>query len=92
MPRSSESGLARGLRGSRSAGLLPLVAGIASAVALTGAAFYTVEQATCGDPGEYIRHDDHVELIGGCVKGAELPPAPKPGGPIGAVEHNNYQP
>lgn len=67
--------MARGLAPgtSRSAGLVPLLGGIASAMALTGAAFYTVEQATCTDPGRYIRHDTHVELAGGCFDGAELP-------------------
>lgn len=59
----------------RSAGLLPLLAGITSALALTGAAVYTVHQTGC-DPGEYIQHADHVELVGGCVDGAELHEAP----------------
>lgn len=57
--------------GSRSAGLLPLLAGVTSALALTGAAVYTVDQARC-EPGEYIRHADHVELTGSCVDGADL--------------------
>ncbi|PRX49906.1 hypothetical protein B0I33_10219 [Prauserella shujinwangii] len=57
----------------RPAGVVPLVAGVASALALTGAAVFTVEQATCTDPGQYVRHDNHVELIGGCFDGADLP-------------------
>lgn len=59
-------------RGARS-GLLPVVAGVVSALALTGAAVYTVGQASCGDGGQYIRHDNHVELKGSCVDGSELP-------------------
>ncbi|MYW90103.1 hypothetical protein G3I59_05580 [Amycolatopsis rubida] len=54
-------------------GLLPLAAGILSAVALTGAAFATVEAAGCEGPAQYIRHDNHIELVGGCVNGTELP-------------------
>ncbi|GAA1027426.1 MULTISPECIES: hypothetical protein [Amycolatopsis] len=54
-------------------GLLPLAAGILSAVALTGAAFATVEAAACTGPAQYIRHDNHIELVGGCVNGTELP-------------------
>ena len=45
---------------------------ITSALALTGAAFYTVDRATCADPAHYIRHDDHIELVGGCVDGSQL--------------------
>jgi hypothetical protein len=68
--RSETDGEAR--RATRSAGALPLVAAITSALALTGAAFYTVDRATCGDPAQYIRHDNHIELVGGCVDGSQL--------------------
>ncbi len=75
---------------------MPLVAAVISAAALTGAAFYTVEQATCGDPAQYIRHDDHVELIGGCVRGSELPQVNAPnqdfGASLPAEAHHNYRP
>lgn len=63
----------RASRATRATGGVSVLVGVASAVALTGAAFFTVEQATCGDPGTYIRHADHVELVGGCVDGSELP-------------------
>jgi hypothetical protein len=96
MALAHRSGIARRIRATRSAGVLPLVAGIASAVALTGAAFYTVDQAGCGNPAQYIRHDNHVELVGGCVSGDELPgtlpgdtaPAQVPGD----VQHSSYRP
>ncbi|OZM73611.1 hypothetical protein CFN78_08770 [Amycolatopsis antarctica] len=82
-------------RSGRSSGVVPMVAAVASAIALTGAAFYTVEQATCGDPAQYIRHDNHVELVGGCVDGADLP-ATGPGQvrapEAGAAEPANYRP
>lgn len=71
--------MARGKRESpatRVAGAMPLLLGLASAVALTGAAFFTVHQAGCAQPGSYIRHDHHVELIGGCLDPAELPGKP----------------
>jgi hypothetical protein len=77
-------------RATRSAGLLPLVIGVASAAALTGAAYFTVDIAGCGTPAQYIRNDHGVELIGGCVTGSELPPAKAPVN--GAVAHGNYIP
>jgi len=66
------------------------VIGVASAAALTGAAYFTVDSASCGAPAQYIRHDSHVELVGGCVDGSKLPATgtPKPGG----VVHGNYNP
>ncbi|GHF45815.1 hypothetical protein FHX82_001671 [Amycolatopsis bartoniae] len=72
MRRRSETDGGTRRRASRSAGALPLVAAITSALALTGAAFYTVDRAACGDPAQYIRHDNHIELVGGCVEGTEL--------------------
>ncbi|MBK1785621.1 hypothetical protein [Prauserella cavernicola] len=88
--------MARGttLRGTRS-GLVPLLAGLASALALTGAAVYTVGQANCGDPGRYIRHDNHIELVGGCVDGSELPHTgggAKSPNATGAEQLKNFRP
>jgi hypothetical protein len=57
----------------RLARTVPMLAAVASAMALTGAAFFTVQQAACGDPSAYIRHDSHIELIGGCVDGSDIP-------------------
>ena len=87
MARGNDSHRARA---TRSAGLVPLVIGLASAAALTGAAYFTVDSASCGSPAQYIRHDSHVELVGGCVDGADLPATgtPKSGG----VVHGNYNP
>lgn len=65
------------VRATRSAGMLPVVLAITSAALLTGAAVYTVDRAGCGDAGQYIRHDNHIELVGGCVDGSELPAAPQ---------------
>ncbi|HWD01210.1 MAG TPA: hypothetical protein VG674_01930 [Amycolatopsis sp.] len=76
MARAENASTARRMRATRSAGLLPLVFGVASAVALTGAAYFTVDAAGCGGQAQYIRHDNHVELVGGCVDGSELPSAP----------------
>ncbi|WP_033293746.1 hypothetical protein [Amycolatopsis jejuensis] len=75
MARAQDATTARAKYPPRS-GLLPLAAGIVSAVALTGAAFATVDAAGCHGPAQYIRHDNHVELVGGCVDGTELPAAP----------------
>ncbi|WP_290057341.1 hypothetical protein [Amycolatopsis solani] len=81
---------ARRARTTRSAGLVPLVIGLASAAALTGAAYITVDSASCGSPAQYIRHDSHVELVGGCVDGSKLPAAGTP--KAGGVVHGNYNP
>src|SRR3989442_903947 len=72
MRRRNESGTGAGRRATRSAGVLPVVAAVTSALALTGAAFYTVDRTTCGEPGQYVRHDNQIELVGGCVDSSEL--------------------
>lgn len=80
MRRRDEAGDGERRRTSRSAGVLPLVAAVTSALALTGAAFYTVQSASsCGQPGQYVRHDNQFELVGGCLDDTDLsglPPAP----------------
>ncbi|NIH87227.1 hypothetical protein [Amycolatopsis granulosa] len=93
MPARSETG-SRVRRATRAAGLLPLVAGVTSALALTGAAVYTVDRAGCGDPGQYIRHDNYVELVGGCVDPSDLHrirTGTTPG-EAKTAELNNYRP
>jgi hypothetical protein len=94
MRRRSERDGGSRRRATRSAGALPLVAAITSALALTGAAVYTVDHATCGDPAQYIRHDNHIELVGGCVDGSELDQLgttqSHTSGQI--AEYNNYRP
>jgi len=90
MASGNDAKTARRARATRSAGLLPLVIGLASAAALTGAAYITVDNASCGTPAQYIRHDSHVELVGGCVDGANLPAAGTP--KTGGVVHGNYNP
>jgi hypothetical protein len=86
----------RTVRRARAAGALPLVVALMSAAALTGAAFYTVDRASCADPAQYIRHDNHVELVGGCVNTADLPvTVPDKFNPVtapGEIEHGNYRP
>jgi len=93
MPTRSETG-SRVRRATRAAGLLPLVAGITSALALTGAAVYTVDRAGCGDPAQYIRHDNYVELVSGCVDGSDLQGIRTGSTPGEAknAELNNYRP
>jgi hypothetical protein len=63
--------------GARIASALPLVGATLAAVALGGVAVFSVQQASCSDPGRYVQHDDgQVELVGSCVDPAHLPPAP----------------
>ncbi|MEU6645805.1 hypothetical protein ABZ863_25090 [Saccharomonospora sp. NPDC046836] len=88
--------MARGTasRSARSTGVLPLLAGITSALALTGAAVYTVGQAGCVEPGQYVRHDNHIELVGGCVDGNHLPQkgtGQNPSAASGTGPSSNYQ-
>ncbi len=60
------------------AGMIPLVTGIATATALSGAAVLTVASAGCEDPGRYRVRGGVVELVGGCVTRQDFPPAPVP--------------
>ncbi|MFE2755155.1 hypothetical protein ACFXGA_24450 [Actinosynnema sp. NPDC059335] len=53
--------------------VLPLVGAVATAVALTGAAFFTVAHAGCSDPGRFVDRDGAVQFVGGCVDGQDLP-------------------
>jgi hypothetical protein len=92
MARRHERRFFRWNRTTRAAGILPLVVAITSAVGLTGAAFYTVNQASCADPAQYIRHDNHVELVGGCVDSSELPTTLRGPAPQDGVERGNYGP
>lgn len=85
--------MGRGKPATRVAGGLGLLAAIVSAATLTGAAFFTVNQASCGDQASYVRHDGQIQLVGGCVDPAELPAAPaeKPA-PDSDAESGFYQP
>ncbi|ACU34667.1 hypothetical protein KCV87_17055 [Actinosynnema pretiosum subsp. pretiosum] len=49
---------------------------VATAVALTGTAFFTVAHAGCGEVGRFVERGDVVVYVGGCVDGADLEPAP----------------
>jgi len=63
--------------GARIAGVLPLAGATLAAVALGGVAVFSVQQASCADPGRYVQHDDgQVELVGSCVDPEKLPSAP----------------
>jgi hypothetical protein len=62
----------------RRAALPPLVAALAAAGLLTGAAVYTVHRAGCDDPGQYVRAGDTLELVGGCLEPGDLPIGPPP--------------
>ncbi|MFD9964524.1 hypothetical protein [Amycolatopsis sp. NPDC058986] len=90
MATGDHANTARPVRATRSAGVLSLVVGVLSAAALTGAAVFTVDRAGCAAPAQYIRHDNHIELVGGCVNGEELPPAPH--APSGSASGADAQP
>ncbi|MER7015626.1 hypothetical protein ABT324_29680 [Saccharopolyspora sp. NPDC000359] len=57
---------------------LPLVTGVVTAAALSGAAVFAVLRSGCEDPGSYLVRDDVVELIGGCLQPDDLPVTPRP--------------
>ncbi|SHG54981.1 hypothetical protein [Streptoalloteichus hindustanus] len=61
----------------RGTGTTPLVASLAAAVALAGAAVFTVARAGCADPGRYVSRDGVVELVGGCVDHGDLREVPR---------------
>jgi hypothetical protein len=64
----------------RRAALAPVVATVAAAALLSGAAVYTVHRAGCDDPGHYVTTNGHIELVGGCIERGDLPVGPvKPG-------------
>jgi hypothetical protein len=56
----------------RAAGVLPLVASVAVAAALAGAAVFTVAQAGCSTPGHYVTSNGQVVLVGGCINKDDL--------------------
>jgi len=60
----------------RRAALAPVVATVAAAALLSGAAVYTVDRAACDDPGRYVRTGDTIELVGGCLEPGDLPVGP----------------
>ncbi|HET9256014.1 MAG TPA: hypothetical protein VFO16_12535 [Pseudonocardiaceae bacterium] len=53
-----------------------VTAGVAALLAV--AAVVTVNHAGCADPGSYVRVPGGVQLVGGCLNGADLPVAPAP--------------
>jgi hypothetical protein len=61
----------------RVAAVLPLFGAVATAAALTGAAFFTVAQAGCQDSGHFEQQNGTLQFVGGCVDGQELPAVPK---------------
>ncbi|MER2093593.1 MAG: hypothetical protein ABS918_12645 [Saccharopolyspora rectivirgula] len=58
-----------------------LVAGIATASALSAAAVVAVLNAGCDDPGSYRWRGGAVELVGGCLQPEDLPVVPQPAEP-----------
>lgn len=70
----------------RAAGVLPLLAAIAAAAALGGAAVFTVNSASCPDPGHFVREGVSAHLVGGCLTRDELPGATVPA--AGATGHS----
>jgi len=67
----------------RAAGVLPLLAAIAAAAALGGAAVFTVSQAACPDPGHYVQEGVTARLVGGCVTKDDLSGTAPAAGPTG---------
>lgn len=57
---------------------MPVAVTVGVAALLTAAAAVTVNQAGCADPGSYVRVPGGVQLVGGCLNGADLPVAPVP--------------
>ncbi len=64
--------------GTRLTGVASLAAAMGAAAALAGVAVFTVSTAACAEPGQFVSTGDQVELVGGCLSPADLPPAPAP--------------
>jgi hypothetical protein len=62
----------------RAAGVVPLVGAVVAAMALAGAAVFTVSQAACPDPGHFVQQGITAKLVGGCVSRDELPGTAEP--------------
>jgi hypothetical protein len=62
----------------RRAVVAPVIATLAAAALLSGAAVVTVQQAGCDDPGQYVQYDGGYELVGGCLEPGDLPVGPAP--------------
>lgn len=62
----------------RRAVLAPVLATVATAALLSGAAAVTVQRAGCDEPGRYVQVGDRVELVGGCLEPGDLPVGPAP--------------
>jgi hypothetical protein len=60
----------------RVAAVAPLVGALATAAALTGAAFFTVAHAGCQNVGHFQQRDGVTEFVGGCIDVTKLPAAP----------------
>lgn len=60
----------------RRAVLAPVLATVAAAALLSGAAAMTVQRAGCDEPGRYVQVGEQVELVGGCVEPGDLPVGP----------------
>lgn len=62
----------------RSTRWIPAAVTGAVAVVLVSAAVVAADAAACDDPGRYEMRPSGVELVGGCLDGADLPVAPPP--------------
>ncbi|WP_018683235.1 hypothetical protein [Actinokineospora enzanensis] len=81
------------MAGTRKKQAMPLAGALAAALVLAGTAVFTVSNAGCASAGEYVQHDGQVELVGGCVDPADLPPAPgtQPAGTPGRAVDRFHQ-
>ena len=73
-----------------STGAVPLLTGMITAAALSGAAVLAVFSSGCDDPGTYFEHDGVVELIGGCLQPSDLPVTPRD--PAATPAHGSTDP
>jgi hypothetical protein len=60
-------------RNPHASGAVSLAAVALAASALTVGAFFSVSQAGCPSPGDYVRQGNQIALVGGCVSSDDLP-------------------
>jgi hypothetical protein len=59
-------------------GWMPVVITSGVAALLAGAAIVTADRAGCAEPGRYLPAPGGMQLVDGCLNGADLPVAPPP--------------
>ncbi|MGH3491735.1 MAG: hypothetical protein ACRDRL_29625 [Sciscionella sp.] len=61
-------------RNRRATATMPVLGAFVIASVLTGAAAFTVSQASCAQPGHYVQREGYTQLVGGCLDSDDFAP------------------